>query len=49
MQSFRELGIDNVTLIEIAKVVESNRKDVVSVRPSLFERIGGETQIDSKK
>jgi len=45
--SFRELGVDNVTILEIARIVESTRKDIVSVRAPLFERIGGEKALQS--
>lgn len=42
VQSFREIGIDNITLGEIDKLIESFRKVIVSVRPSIYERLGGE-------
>ncbi|EAR82986.2 protozoan/cyanobacterial globin family protein (macronuclear) [Tetrahymena thermophila SB210] len=45
-QSFREVGVDNITIAEIARVVEQIRKEIVSVRPPLYERIGGEKSLE---
>ncbi|KAL4427204.1 hypothetical protein ABPG74_013408 [Tetrahymena malaccensis] len=45
-QSFREVGIDNITIAEIARAVEQIRKEIVSIRPPLYERIGGEKSLE---
>jgi hypothetical protein len=42
VSSFRELGVDNITILEIGSIVEGTRKDIVSVRPSIYQRLGGE-------
>ncbi|EGR34445.1 protozoan cyanobacterial globin family protein, putative [Ichthyophthirius multifiliis] len=41
-KTLTEIGVDNITVQEIAKLVETLRKEIVSIRPPLFERLGGE-------
>lgn len=41
------MGTDNITIGEIAKALEGFRKDVVSFKPPLFERIGGDKSLES--
>jgi hypothetical protein len=47
MASMKEFDLDPKSLTEIVQLVEKHRKDVVTVKLSLFERLGKEKGIET--
>ena len=45
LSTVRELGSDPASINEVTNLMESLKKDVVSVNTSLYERLGGEHSI----